>query len=212
MAIHDVVLDFRNILDGDGSLALCTPGFFLMELGLFVSVAYLTSYCIAHGMDEAFSHNILAILEAASVFGRALPGFVADKLGRYNTNAVLLLPTAVTALAIWLPLTLARPTGAGVTGGAIVFAIMFGSASGSNLSLTRSLHRLDVRDEAFWPLLLTVLCLRLLCRADRQSHRGQHPRREQRRGVLGFDRLLRRGICGECGVHDCRPGHSGVVE
>ena len=134
--IRDVLPDFRIMLDRDGCLALCTLGLFLMELGLFIPLAFLTTYCIDNGMDEAFSYNLLAILNAASVFGRALPGIVADKLGRYNTNAALLLLTAITALCIWLPLTLARPTGAAFTGGAVVFAIAFGFASGSNLSLT----------------------------------------------------------------------------
>lgn len=136
VSMQDVLPDFRILLDGDGSLALCIVGLFLMELGLFIPLAYLTSYCIDNGMGEAFSYNILAILNAASVFGRALPGFVADKLGRYNTDAVLLLLSAFTALGIWLPLTLARPTGDAFTGGAVVFAIAFGFASGSNLSLT----------------------------------------------------------------------------
>ena len=136
VTVKEIMPDFRILLDGDGALALRILGLCLMELGLFIPLAYLTSYCIANGMEEGFSYNILAILNAASVFGRALPGLVADKLGRYNTNAVLLMLSAMTALVIWLPLTLARPTGSAFTGGAIVFAIAFGFASGSNLSLT----------------------------------------------------------------------------
>ena len=87
VTMKDVMPTIQILWEGDGCLGLCTLGLFLMELGLFIPLAYLTSYCIDNGMNESFSYNILAILNAASVFGRALPGLVADRLGRYNTNA-----------------------------------------------------------------------------------------------------------------------------
>lgn len=135
VTLRGVLPDFKIFWDGDGALALATAGLFFMELGLFIPIGYLTSYCIANGVDESFSYQIIAILNAASVPGRALPGFIADKLGRYNTMTFMLWLCMVVSLCIWLPAAMVT-TDAGTTKSlAIVFAVFFGFTSGSNLGL-----------------------------------------------------------------------------
>lgn len=135
--IKDVLPDFKIFLDGDGALAFCTAGLFLMEFGIFIPLAYITSYCISVGLDPDFSYQILAIINGASIIGRALPGLVADKIGRYNTNAIMLASCAVTNLAIWLPLTAISPPPPPTTIKAVIilYSVLFGITSGSNLAL-----------------------------------------------------------------------------
>ncbi|EER36667.1 riboflavin transporter MCH5 [Histoplasma capsulatum var. duboisii H88] len=57
-------------------------------------------------------------MNAGTCIGRSLPGYIADKLGRFNSMiAALVLCTAVTALSI-------------------IYALIFGFAPSSNISLT----------------------------------------------------------------------------
>ncbi|KAK3048990.1 hypothetical protein LTR09_009644 [Extremus antarcticus] len=135
--LRDILPDFKIFLDGDGSLAICTAALFLMELALFIPLAYITSFCISVGLDRSFSYQILAILNGASVIGRTVPGLVADKIGRYNANMIMLAFCAVTNLAVWLPIAVISPPPSNATlkGVIILYAILFGICSGSNLSL-----------------------------------------------------------------------------
>ncbi|MCJ1404982.1 hypothetical protein MMC11_008208 [Xylographa trunciseda] len=64
-------------------LASLSAGF-LMLLGFFVPFFYLPVYAVEHGMDKELASYLLAILNAASFFGRVIPGILADKIGRYN--------------------------------------------------------------------------------------------------------------------------------
>ena len=134
--LRDVLPDFKIFLDGDGALVFATAGFFLMELSLFIPIAYITSYCVAAGLDPEFSYQIIAILNAASVVGRGLPGFVADKVGRYNTMVAMLILCMLSTLLIWLPPTLISGISTHTIRSVVIaYAIVFGIASGSNLSL-----------------------------------------------------------------------------
>ena len=134
--LRDVLPGFSIFLDGDGALAFATAGFFLMELSLFIPLAYITSYAISAGLSQEFSYNVIAILNAASVVGRTLPGFIADKVGRYNTMVAMLVLCMLCNLCIWLPATLLPSLATEeVRAFVIAYALIFGLASGSNLSL-----------------------------------------------------------------------------
>lgn len=102
---------------------------FLIEWALFIPLTYITSYAIQKGFSRTFSYQILPILNTGSVFGRWLPGYVADRIGRYNASIIVLAITIVAVLGIWLP-------AGGTTAGLVIFALLFGFASGSNISLT----------------------------------------------------------------------------
>lgn len=75
----------------------------LIEWGLFVPLTYITSYALHEGFARDFSYQILPILNVGSVFGRWLPGYYADKIGRYNTALLAVVFTIVIIFAIWLP-------------------------------------------------------------------------------------------------------------
>jgi len=113
----------------DLPFAFVTIGIFLMEWGIFVPLTYITSYSIAHGHSTAFGYQVLAILNAGSFFGRFFAGIVADMIGRVNTLILSILLCIIACFALWLP---AGDSSAMI----IVFAVIFGFVSGSNLSLS----------------------------------------------------------------------------
>ena len=112
----------------DARFAFASIGIFFMEWGLFIPLTYIVSYAAAHGQDATESYLLLSYLNAGSVLGRVLPGFLADRFGRFNVIIVTIALCVVTVLALWLP--------AGTSDAVlIVYAVLFGFASGSNLGL-----------------------------------------------------------------------------
>ena len=112
----------------DLTFAFTTIGIFLLEWGLFVPLTYISSYTLAHGASSAFGFQILALLNTGSFFGRITAGLIADIMGRFNTLVLTILLCVVTILTLWLPAGHSKPL-------LIIFALSFGFASGSNLSL-----------------------------------------------------------------------------
>ncbi|OAP64071.1 hypothetical protein AYL99_00043 [Fonsecaea erecta] len=124
---ENILPDFR--IFRDPVFALTTAGVFFVEWGLFVPLTYLSSYALSHGVSTSFSYQIIAILNVGSCFGRYFPGFVADKVGRFNAMVVTIFLCLVSTLAFWLPAN-------GSIALIIVYALIFGFASGSGISLT----------------------------------------------------------------------------
>lgn len=121
--IHPDYRVFKN-----KAFAYTTVAVFLLELALFIPLTYISSYTLHQGFSSAFSFQIVPVLNAASVFGRALPGYWADKIGPFNSNMLMILLSAISCLAVWLP-------AGGSTAGLVVFAVVFGFASGSSIGL-----------------------------------------------------------------------------
>jgi predicted MFS family arabinose efflux permease len=107
---------------------LTVAGIFLLEWGILVPLAYITSYATAQGFSLALSYDILIFFNVGSLFGRLIPGYMADRIGRYNTNIIVTLLAILSSFAIWLP------WGSSYYG-LTAFALIFGFASGSNISL-----------------------------------------------------------------------------
>jgi MFS family permease len=124
---ENILPDFR--IFRDPIFTLTTAGVFLIEWGLFVPVTYISSYALAEGFSSTFSYQILAILNAGSAFGRWLPGYIADYLGRFNTMILASLGCLVTTACLWLP-------ACGSLALLVVYSVLFGFFSGSNISLT----------------------------------------------------------------------------
>lgn len=95
--------------------------------GAFGPIYYISSYAIdTRVMTARLAFYLLPILNAASVPGRIITGFLANTMGPVN----LLIPTALTIGIIalcWI--------GIHSTGGLIVFAILYGFFSGGVVSL-----------------------------------------------------------------------------
>ncbi|RAR06250.1 MFS general substrate transporter [Stemphylium lycopersici] len=123
------------------SYLLLTVGIFMMEWALFIPITYLTTFAVStDAMSPAFSYQLLAIFNAGSCLGRWVPGLLADKMGRFNSMIAALATCSATSLVFWLPASLLTPTteseAAAIKGLTIVYAAIFGFASGSNISLT----------------------------------------------------------------------------
>lgn len=110
------------------------PSFVIFGFGLFFSLTglyfpffYLPSYfkTFLHS-DADLSIYSVAILNAASLFGRITPGILADKIGSLNTLIPISFSAAVLAFA-WI--------GIRDIPGTIVYACLYGFASGAIVSL-----------------------------------------------------------------------------
>lgn len=117
---------FKNI-----TFCLTTAGTFFVEWALFVPLSYLTAYALKQGLDPAFSYQILAILNAGSFFGRWLPGLFADKFGRFNAMIVTVAICMLSVLCLWLTCSPSR----NIVPQIVVFSLIFGFGSGSNIGL-----------------------------------------------------------------------------
>ena len=111
--------------------SLTTAGVLFVEWGLFVPLTYMSSYGLAQGFSTTFSYQIPAIINAGSFFGRWLPGYISDRIGRFNTMILTVLLCVVATFALWMP----AANSANSTALLVVYLILFGFGSGSNISL-----------------------------------------------------------------------------
>jgi len=127
---------FRNKV-----FALTTVGVFFIEWGLFIPVSCISLYALHVGLNPAFSYQLIALLNVGSIFGRWLPGYIADRLGRFNTMILSITLSLVFTLAFWLLISTPSAfssslTPTTITPHIIIFTLGFGFSSGSNISLT----------------------------------------------------------------------------
>ncbi|KAL4800848.1 major facilitator superfamily domain-containing protein [Aspergillus venezuelensis] len=101
-------------------------GYFFICFGLFAPFFFLTSYAVAHGFSHDLAFYTVSIVNGASMFGRVLPGMVADKYGRFNFSIIFTLVSGIIALC-W--------TKATSVAGLVVFSVAYGFTSGAILSL-----------------------------------------------------------------------------
>lgn len=102
---------------------------FLGFMGLYIPFFYIQSYAINAPntkLDPSFAFYLLIILNAASLFGRVIPNFFADKTGPLN----MLLPCAAISASLafcWIAIS--------SKAGLVVFSILYGFFSGTFVSL-----------------------------------------------------------------------------
>ena len=71
------------------------------------------------------------MLLSCSVFGRIIPGYLGDRFGRFNVTIATTVFATILVLALWIP---------GTSNAAIiVFAILYGFASGSFVAMVAAL-------------------------------------------------------------------------
>ena len=124
---ESILPDFR--IFRDPVFALATLGVFFVEWGLFVPLSYLISYALEAGIDSKFAYQLIAIFNAGSCLGRYFPGLVADMIGRFNTMILTTTLCLISTFAFWMPAE-------GRVAMIVVFAVVFGFASGAGISLT----------------------------------------------------------------------------
>lgn len=72
---------------------------FIAFFGLFLPFTFLPLSAEYHGMSASLAIYLLAVLNAASIFGRTLPGIIADRVGRFNTMVVTSFVSTILVLA-----------------------------------------------------------------------------------------------------------------
>jgi MFS family permease len=80
---------------------------------------------VLRGMEPTLASYLLAIVNAASTFGRVIPGVLADRFGKLNVFALGGLATGIVTLCM---------NRAVDTAGLVVYSIAFGFASGTIIS------------------------------------------------------------------------------
>ncbi|KAH6877104.1 major facilitator superfamily domain-containing protein [Thelonectria olida] len=113
----------------DVKYATTTAAVFLIEFAVFIPYSYISSYAIAYGFKPKDAYLLNALLNVGAVPGRALPGYVADRFGAFNTTCVTALTCAVVILALW-------QTAGGNEAMTTSFTVLFGFWSGAAISLT----------------------------------------------------------------------------
>ncbi|KAI0185487.1 major facilitator superfamily domain-containing protein [Xylaria flabelliformis] len=103
-------------------------GIFVLTYGIFTPIIYLAVQAFQEaGASEQLSQYIVAIFNAASLFGRLFSGYGADIIGVWNVFIIACALSGVTQFALWIP--------AKTTPIAIGFSIMFGFVSGAFIGL-----------------------------------------------------------------------------
>ncbi|KAK9323688.1 major facilitator superfamily transporter 1 [Lipomyces orientalis] len=110
---------------------LTTIASFLFFLGLFLPINYIQLQATTYGMSASLATYLIPILNAASLFGRIIPGWVGDRVGRYNIQIVMCFFSGIIVLALWLPATGNAPL--------VIFSALYGLGSGAFVSLLPAL-------------------------------------------------------------------------
>lgn len=139
----------RNILDlsafRNASFSLFSIGLFLSFAGLYVPIFYLIIWAQKHThVTSDLSFYMLAVLNGASVFGRVIPGLLADRFG-----ALELTIACTVAASVFSYIAIAVDA----LGGVIVFAIFYGFVSGAVVSLPSAVVAVlapDIRVVGTW--------------------------------------------------------------
>ncbi|KAK2753734.1 hypothetical protein FQN55_000097 [Onygenales sp. PD_40] len=107
-------------------LTFCFCVFFLF-IGLYFPFFYLPTFVkvVLHESDD-LAFYMLAIINAASMFGRIIPGIIADRIGAINTMVPCAIFTVILGFS-WLRINTLAST--------IVFACLYGFFSGALVSI-----------------------------------------------------------------------------
>jgi MFS family permease len=89
---------------------------------------FIVTTAISRGLSQEMAFYLVPILNASSVFGRIIPGMVADKTGPMNMYLFCSTVTLLSTAAIWIPVS--------GTAGMVMFAIVFGFGSGGMNALS----------------------------------------------------------------------------
>jgi len=100
---------------------LLAVGLSIGYIGLFTPIFYVTSYAVTQGVSTQIAFYLLSIANGASLFGRILPGFMADRYGHYNLIFLSMVASAVIAFC-WTTVT--------DLAGLIVWSAAYGFSSG----------------------------------------------------------------------------------
>lgn len=104
------------------------------------------------GVSQELSFAVLSVMNAGSVFGRLLPSYIADIIGRFNLVIPFSFVSGVFTIALWL--------NAKSLVSIMFFAAIYGFFSGAFISLTTpcvaqisEIHKIGTRIGMFFAIL-----------------------------------------------------------
>ncbi|KAF2276997.1 putative MFS monocarboxylate transporter [Westerdykella ornata] len=109
----------------DGRFVILIIALFFMFFGMLTPFFYLPTYAVSRGMSPTLAGYLLSILNAASTFGRIIPGVLADKWGKINMFGF---GGVITGIVIY------TMNAADTNAGLVVYAVCFGFTSGTIIS------------------------------------------------------------------------------
>ncbi|KDQ24022.1 hypothetical protein PLEOSDRAFT_1048021 [Pleurotus ostreatus PC15] len=107
----------KNILT-DIPFMLSSFGVFVITWGIFFPYFYVQLFAVLHGVDPSIAFYSLAIMNAAGLPGRVLPGILADRFGPFNIIVPVLLVNAALIFALF---------GVSAEGGIVAFVVFYGA-------------------------------------------------------------------------------------
>jgi MFS family permease len=116
---------------------LVISSLFFLFIGMFAPLFFIPTYAVSRGVNPTLASYFLAITNAASTFGRIIPGILADKYGRLNVYSLGGLCTGVVILCM---------NEAKSTAALVVYAAAFGFTSGTIISGVSAAFTLVVKD------------------------------------------------------------------
>ncbi|KAF1964956.1 putative MFS monocarboxylate transporter [Bimuria novae-zelandiae CBS 107.79] len=123
-------MDFVEPLQEPPFLFL-TAACFFFALAVYQPGTFITLNARRDGVRSSIADYLLSMLNASSVVGRVVAGWVADRAGRFNTMIITTFLSSLFVLAAWIP--------ADAAASFIVFAVLVGFTSGAYVALTSSL-------------------------------------------------------------------------
>lgn len=110
---------------------------FFILAGMFTPLFFIPTYAVSRGMSPALAGYLLAIVNAASTFGRIIPAMLADKYGRLNAFALGALATGIIIFCMNVATT---------NTALIIYSISFGFWSGTIISGAATAFSVCTRD------------------------------------------------------------------
>ncbi|KAF8636191.1 hypothetical protein AX17_003679 [Amanita inopinata Kibby_2008] len=119
------IFDVKSIMDA--KFAFLAAGSCLVALGLFIPFFYIVDYAKLLSTSPQTSFLILAAMNAGGVFGRVVPAYISDTIGRFNLLAPSAFVSGLSCLVLWL---FARNSTL-----LYIFAVTYGFFSGAFISV-----------------------------------------------------------------------------
>jgi MFS family permease len=126
------------------ALQLTCFAMFMVYFGLFAPIFYLPSFAAEAGFSTTLAFYTASIVNGASFLGRILPGFVADRYGKFNCIVVAAVSSGVVILC-W--------TRATSVAGLVIWSAAYGFVSGVcpvHGSISEKAHHTDTARRAFY--------------------------------------------------------------
>lgn len=112
------------------SMQLTCLAMFITYFGVFAPIFYLPSFATEQGFSTTLAFYTASIVNGASFVGRIIPGFVADKYGKFNCCIVAMISSGVVIMC-WTKVT--------SVAGLVIWSAAYGFASGVSTNAFRSI-------------------------------------------------------------------------